>query len=125
FIALMSNSFDAMLADGSLTIRSHWNESETERHVCVDISDTGCGIAAQHLAKIFDPFFTTKPLGRGTGLGLSVCYGIVSEHGGRIEVDSTEGVGTTFRLLLPPHQELSARAREQSFEGILEMEGAL
>ena len=125
FIALMSNSFDAMLADGSLTIRTRWNESETERHVCVEISDTGCGIAAEHLAKIFDPFFTTKPLGRGTGLGLSVCYGIVSEHGGRIEVDSTEGVGTTFRLLLPPHQELSARAREQSFEGILEMEGAL
>ena len=125
FIALMSNSFDAMLGDGSLTIRTHWNESETERHVCVEISDTGCGIAAEHLAKIFDPFFTTKPLGRGTGLGLSVCYGIVSEHGGRIEVDSTECVGTTFRLLLPPHQELSARAREQSFEGILEMEGAL
>jgi len=125
FIALMSNSFDAMLGDGSLTIRTRWNESETERHVCVEINDTGCGIAAEHLAKIFDPFFTTKPLGRGTGLGLSVCYGIVSEHGGRIEVDSTEGVGTTFRLLLPPHQELSARAREQSFEGILEMEGVL
>lgn len=125
FIALMSNSFDAMEAEGSLTIRTHWSDSETERHVCVEISDTGCGIPAQHLAKIFDPFFTTKPLGRGTGLGLSVCYGIVSEHGGRIEVDSTEGVGTTFRLLLPPHQELSAHAREQSFEGILEMEGVL
>ncbi len=125
FIALMSNSFDAMEAEGSLTIRTHWGDSETEHHVCVEISDTGCGIPAQHLAKIFDPFFTTKPLGRGTGLGLSVCYGIVSEHGGRIEVDSTEGVGTAFRLLLPPHQELSVRAREQSFEGILEMEGVL
>jgi len=125
FIALMSNSFDAMEAEGSLTIRTHWGDSETEHHVCVEISDTGCGIPAQHLAKIFDPFFTTKPLGRGTGLGLSVCYGIVSEHGGRIEVDSTEGSGTTFRLLLPPYQELSAHGQEQSFEGILEMEGVL
>ncbi len=124
-IALMSNSFDAMEAEGSLTIRTRWSDSETERRVCVEISDTGCGIPAQHLAKIFDPFFTTKPLGRGTGLGLSVCYGILSEHGGIIEVDSTEGEGTTFRLLLPPHQELSARARQQSFEGILEMEGVL
>jgi two-component system NtrC family sensor kinase len=125
FIALMSNSFDAMEAEGSLTIRTRWSDSEPEHHVCVEISDTGCGIPAQHLAKIFDPFFTTKPLGRGTGLGLSVCYGIVSEHGGRIEVDSTEGVGTTFRLLLPPYQEMSAHAREQSFEGMLEMEGVL
>jgi two-component system NtrC family sensor kinase len=123
FIALMSNSFDAMEADGSLTIRTHRSESETERNVCVEISDTGCGIPATHLAKIFDPFFTTKPLGRGTGLGLSVCYGIVSEHGGRIDVESTEGVGTTFRLQLPPHQELDEGAREKSFEGILEMEG--
>jgi two-component system NtrC family sensor kinase len=125
FIALMTNSFDAMETDGSLTIRTRWSESDVERHVRVEISDTGCGIPANHLAKIFDPFFTTKPLGRGTGLGLSVCYGIVSEHGGRIEVDSSEGVGTTFRLLLPPYQELSAHAREQSFEGILEMEGVL
>jgi len=125
FIALMSNSFDAMESEGSLTLRTHWSDSETEHGICVEISDTGCGIPAQHLPKIFDPFFTTKPLGRGTGLGLSVCYGIVSEHGGRIEVDSTEGVGTTFRLLLPPHHETSPHAQGQSFEGILEMEGVL
>jgi two-component system, NtrC family, sensor kinase len=125
FIALMSNAFDALEADGSMTIRTHWIESETERLVCIALSDTGCGIPAQHLPRIFDPFFTTKPLGRGTGLGLSVCYGIVSEHGGRIEVDSSEGVGTTFRVLLPPYREMSANAREQSFEAILEMEGVL
>jgi two-component system NtrC family sensor kinase len=125
FIALMSNAFDAMEAEGSLTIQTHWNESETERMVCAEFTDTGCGIPAEHLAKIFDPFFTTKPLGRGTGLGLSVCYGIISEHGGRIEVDSTESIGTTFRVLLPPNQEMTAKARAQSFEAILEMEGVL
>ena len=125
FIALMTNAFDAMEDEGNLTVRTRWNELESERMVCVELSDTGCGIAAAHLPKIFDPFFTTKPLGRGTGLGLSVCYGIVSEHGGRIEVDSTEGVGTTFRVLIPPHQEAAALAREQSFEAILEMEGVL
>jgi two-component system, NtrC family, sensor kinase len=125
FIALMTNAFDAMEEDGSLTIRAQWNEAEPERMVSVEFTDTGCGIPAQHLQKIFDPFFTTKPLGRGTGLGLSVCYGIISEHGGRIEVDSTEGLGTTFRLLIPPHQAEPVRARAQSFEGILEMEGAL
>jgi two-component system NtrC family sensor kinase len=125
FIALMSNAFDAMEDDGTLTVRTHWNESESERMVCVELSDTGCGIPAGHLPKIFDPFFTTKPLGRGTGLGLSVCYGIVSDHSGRIEVDSAEGAGTTFRVLIPPHQEATPHTREQSFEAILEMEGVL
>jgi two-component system NtrC family sensor kinase len=125
FIALMSNAFDAMEEDGSLTIRTFCNESDPERLVCVELTDTGCGIPPQHLAKIFDPFFTTKPLGRGTGLGLSVCYGIASEHGGRIDVESSEGVGTTFRLFLPPHREMSAHAREQSFGAMLEMEGVL
>lgn len=125
FIALMTNAFDAMEEDGSLTIRARWNDSEPGRMVSIEFADTGCGIPAQHLQKIFDPFFTTKPLGRGTGLGLSVCYGIISEHGGRIEVDSTEGVGTTFRVLIPPHQDVPAHTQAQSFEGILEMEGAL
>jgi two-component system NtrC family sensor kinase len=125
FIALMTNAFDAMEADGSLTIRTRRDDSGNEPLIAAEFSDTGCGIPARHIAKIFDPFFTTKPLGRGTGLGLSVCYGIVSEHGGRIEVDSTEGIGSTFRVLLPPRHETSGLAREQSFESILEMEGAL
>lgn len=124
FIALMTNAFDAMESNGTLTIRTCRNETENEPMFCAEFSDTGCGIAPQHLAKIFDPFFTTKPLGRGTGLGLSVCYGIVSEHGGRVEVDSSEGVGSTFRVLLPLHHEARA-AREPSFESILEMEGVL
>ena len=104
FIALISNAYDAMENGGTLTIRTRWHDTEADRvdrTVCAEFMDTGCGIPGSHLPKIFDPFFTTKPLGRGTGLGLSVCYGIVSEHGGRIEVDSTEGAGSTFRILLP------------------------
>jgi signal transduction histidine kinase len=69
--------------------------------VVVDVADTGCGIARENLKRIFDPFFTTKPVGVGTGLGLTICHGIVTELGGRMEVESEVGKGTTFRLELP------------------------
>jgi signal transduction histidine kinase len=65
------------------------------------IADRGSGIAPQNLQRIFEPFFTTKGVGEGTGLGLSVCYGIVEEHGGWIAVDSTVGEGSIFRVYLP------------------------
>jgi two-component system NtrC family sensor kinase len=126
FIALISNAFDAMESDGTLTIRTGLRLEAAGQTVSAEFIDTGTGIPASHLPKIFDPFFTTKPLGRGTGLGLSVCYGIVSEHGGKIEVDSTEGQGTTFRVLLPVHQEMASNGvGDQLLEGILEMESAL
>jgi signal transduction histidine kinase/ActR/RegA family two-component response regulator len=70
--------------------------------VAAEVGDTGCGIPAEHLARVFDPFFTTKPPGVGTGLGLAICHGIVTALGGAIEVESTPGAGTTFRVLLPP-----------------------
>lgn len=67
----------------------------------ISIIDTGCGITAQNLTKIFDPFFTSKAVGKGTGLGLSVSHGIVQAHGGSIDVESTVGEGSTFRIRLP------------------------
>jgi two-component system NtrC family sensor kinase len=65
------------------------------------VGDTGDGIAPEHLPRIFDPFFTTKPVGEGTGLGLSVTYGIVERHQGGIAVVSRPGDGTTFTVTLP------------------------
>jgi len=62
--------------------------------VFVEVSDTGAGIPPQNVPKIFEPFFTTKKVGEGTGLGLAVCYGILTEHGGSLDVQSTVGVGT-------------------------------
>ena len=100
FMALMLNALDAMEQGGALTVRSlagTVHEDEVE----VQIEDTGMGMPRAELTKIFEPFYTTKPPGRGTGLGLSVCYGIVAEHGGRIEADSQPGRGSTFRVFLP------------------------
>jgi signal transduction histidine kinase len=69
--------------------------------VVIKISDNGPGIKPEHLDKIFDPFFTTKPVGQGTGLGMSICYDIIKNHGGQIEIESEPGEGTTFTVVLP------------------------
>jgi two-component system NtrC family sensor kinase len=78
------------------------------QHVRLAIHDQGPGIAPEHLSHIFEPFFTTKDVGEGTGLGLSVCYGIVQEHGGFIEVESAVGAGTRFSVFLPAVSEGAA-----------------
>ena len=83
---------------GSISVRSGCLD---ERHVWVEISDTGCGMTDEQIRLVFDPFYTTKPVGVGTGLGLSISYGIVESHSGRIEVSSTLGHGATFRVVLP------------------------
>ncbi|CAN5555223.1 MAG: response regulator [Pyrinomonadaceae bacterium] len=96
-IALATNAVDAMPAGGILTISARHEGGD----VLVEVRDTGVGIAPENIAKIYEPFFTTKEVGRGTGLGLAVCYGILTEHGGSLDVQSTLGVGTTFTITLP------------------------
>ena len=73
----------------------------TDDQVVLEITDTGKGIPSADLPKVFDPFFTTMPIGKGTGLGLSISYSIVQEHGGKIDITSSEGTGTTVSVALP------------------------
>ncbi|MFH1993658.1 MAG: ATP-binding protein, partial [Pseudomonadota bacterium] len=98
FLNIIFNAANAMPGGGKLTISTLVNP---EREAEVRFADTGCGIPQEHLDNIFDPFFTTMPVGRGTGLGLSVSYGIIQQHGGSIEVESSVGAGTTFTVKLP------------------------
>ncbi|CUI04094.1 Signal transduction histidine kinase [Janthinobacterium sp. CG23_2] len=97
FMNLLVNAGHAIKEKGVITIRT----GAEDGWVWVAVSDTGCGIAQEHLNRIFEPFFTTKPVGSGTGLGLSLSYGIVNKHGGRIDVASVPGEGTTFTVRLP------------------------
>jgi len=97
FLNLFLNARDAMPSGGTVEVRTAAYNGSVE----VEIIDTGAGIPQENLHRIFDPFFTTKSLGRGTGLGLSVSYGIVKEHAGKVDVRSTPGKGTSFRLEFP------------------------
>jgi two-component system, NtrC family, sensor kinase len=99
FLNLVFNALEAMPAGGALSLSggraSHRNE------VWVSLRDTGEGILPEHRPHIFEPFFSTKQVSHGVGLGLSMVYGIVTDHHGRIEVESAPGVGTTFKIMLP------------------------
>jgi PAS domain S-box-containing protein len=97
FANLLVNAAQAIEKQGVIRVRTRHESNE----VVVSISDTGKGMEPETLSKLFTPFFTTKPRGQGTGLGLSVSQSIIARHQGRIEVDSTPGQGTTFRILLP------------------------
>ncbi|MBI1846018.1 MAG: GAF domain-containing protein [Candidatus Rokubacteria bacterium] len=97
FLGVAANALDAMGRKGTLTIRSRPHRGEVE----VEFEDEGPGIPDDVLPRIFDPFFTTKPPGQGTGLGLAIAQGIVTDHGGRIEVTSRVGKGSVFRVVLP------------------------
>lgn len=97
FLNLFLNARDAMPNGGELTVVSKSSDNE----ISVEISDTGAGIDDGNAKQVFDPFFTTKPAGKGTGLGLAVCYGIVTAHGGRLELRQNENIGATFVVTLP------------------------
>ncbi|MGH2621593.1 MAG: sensor histidine kinase [Anaerolineales bacterium] len=106
---LISNAIQAIKKGGAVRI----NLSEASGAVAIAVQDNGIGIPEKNLQRIFDPFFTTKPEGEGTGLGLSVSFGIITRHRGRIEVDSKPGLGTTFTVLLPIDQEDVSLEAEQ------------
>jgi two-component system NtrC family sensor kinase len=94
---LVANAIDACDHAGTVTIRTRPTDDGME----IAVIDTGSGIPPEIRDRIFDPFFTTKPQGEGTGLGLSISHGIVSDHGGKILVDSTVGKGSAFTIRLP------------------------
>ena len=108
FTNLILNARDAIPDGGQIILSTKSLEDDS---LLVEVADTGIGIAPENVAKIYDPFYTTKGVGRGTGLGLAVSYGIVQEHAGHINVESTPGQGTTFRITLPT---ASARTRLQA-----------
>lgn len=111
-INLVTNARDAIQNDGVITLETGISEIDSTfinaygfgipgRYGCITVSDTGCGMDEATRKKIFEPFFTTKEMGKGTGLGMAIVYGIIKQHNGFVTVDSTKGDGTTFRIYLP------------------------
>lgn len=102
FTNLILNAVQAMPQGGTLTVSTAVHQQQDEIHI--SFADTGEGIAEENLDKIFEPFFSTKKVGEGTGLGLSVSYGLIRNHGGEIKVTSRTGEGTVFTVVLPAGQ---------------------
>jgi len=116
---LVVNARDAMPKGGQLAIKisvtrigeqqhEYAPDKRSGQYVCLNVSDTGCGIEPENLRHIFEPFFTTKEVGKGTGLGLATVYGIINQHKGWIEVESEIGKGSTFRVFLPEGKEATS-----------------
>jgi two-component system NtrC family sensor kinase len=120
---IILNALQAMPHGGELRIITEVAKKESKKKmVQIEFSDTGCGIGQDNLNKIFEPFYTSKKPGEGTGLGLSVSYGIIKDHNGEILVDSQLGKGTTFRILIPAaekrkNQPMSDKTREMAVQG--------
>jgi|GEM_PF-2463658 len=108
FMNILVNAAHAIEHNGMIIISTGISRDR----VFVSISDNGKGISQQDISRIFDPFFTTKPVGQGTGLGLSLSYGIIKSHGGKIEVDSNQKNGTCFKVWLPIRQSTVSEDRE-------------
>jgi len=98
---LLLNAVDASPPEAVVDLQVSTEVEGEERHAVIEVRDRGCGIAQEDLERIFDPFFTTKSPDKGSGLGLMILHQIVTDHGGRVEVSSEEGVGSTFRVCLP------------------------
>jgi two-component system cell cycle sensor histidine kinase/response regulator CckA len=130
-INLCVNARDAMPEGGKLTLRTrnltavevsafNYSYMPAEDMVLVEVADNGTGIAPEIMDKIFEPFFTTKDVGKGTGLGLAMVYGIVKQSGGYIQPESEVGKGTTFRVFLPRHiPEPAVAAEAGSIDGAI------
>lgn len=99
FMNLIMNSEQSIEKDGEITVITKFQKKE--KVVTIHIEDTGCGISEKDIDRIFDPFFTTKDVGSGTGLGLSVSYRIIEQHGGQIHVKSAQGKGSVFTIIFP------------------------
>ncbi len=110
FMNLFVNAAHAIKDHGTISISTGTGVKDGADWVWIKIIDSGCGIAAENLNRIFEPFFTTKPIGSGTGLGLSLAYGIINQHNGNIQVKSVVGKGTCFTIYLPVLQPKKAAA---------------
>jgi signal transduction histidine kinase len=102
FLNIINNALQAIEGRGAITLETKHLKEKNE--VLISISDTGKGMSDEVKRRLFEPFFTTKPVGEGTGLGMSISYGIIEEHKGRIEVESELGKGSMFRIFLPVKQ---------------------
>jgi two-component system NtrC family sensor kinase len=114
FINMLLNAGHAMNTGGTLRLTTE--KADEFNGVIARVADTGCGIPEENLQRIFDPFFTTKETS-GTGLGLSVSYGIINSHGGTIEVESCVGIGTTFTIGLPINPDVGHDTGETRIPG--------
>jgi len=133
FLNLFVNARDAMPDGGRITITAEtvtgldlqhkFLDAENENYVCIQVSDQGMGIDGVNLSRIFEPFYTTKKRGAGTGLGLSVVYGIITSHHGFVDVESGEGAGSTFKLYLPAVENETAEAIIDEDSDINELNG--
>jgi two-component system NtrC family sensor kinase len=108
FLNLLNNAIHALRNRDNAEIRITAEKEEDQ--LAISIGDNGCGIPPENLEKIFMPFFTTKPVGQGTGLGLSTCYGIVQRLGGKMSVSSELNVGSVFTVYLPLKVEAERKA---------------